>query len=77
MHAILLDICIAFAPMRLLPYVLLEVVDWLPVKYVIMDGWTRVVQARSDENESMMHRMRHIKKIRLIEGVYRSYKVRV
>jgi hypothetical protein len=69
-HPILLDICIAFAPMRLPPYVLLEICDWLPVKYEIID-WNSVI-GRSDMNESMMHRVRHIKKIRLIEGVQRS-----
>ena len=71
MHPILLDISIAFAPMRLPPYVLLEIFDWLPVKYEIV-GWRQVEYWRSDENESLMHRVRHIKKIRLIEGVQRS-----
>ena len=60
-HPIVLDICIAFAPLRLPPYVLLEVIDFLAVEY---DG--------SDENESMMHRVSHVKKINLIVGVQRS-----
>ena len=64
-HPIVLDVCIAFAPMRLPPYVLLEVIDFLPVEY---EG--------SDENESLMHRVRHGLKIRLIESVFHSYKVR-
>ena len=62
----MLDICIAFAPLRLPPYVLLEICDWLPVAY---DG--------SDGNESLMHVVSHVKKIRLIESVHRAYKVRV
>ena len=61
----LLDVIIAFAPLRLPPYVLLEVIDFLPVVY---DG--------SDENESLMHRVRHGLKIRLIESVHHSYQVR-
>ena len=62
----LLDICIAFAPLRLPPYVLLEICDWLPVYYY-----------GSDENESLMHLVSHVKKIRLIESVHRAYKVRM
>ena len=62
----MLDICIAFAPMRLPPYVLLEIYDWLPVAY-----------PASDENESLMHLVSHVKKIRLIESVHRAYKVRM
>ena len=50
--------------MQLPPYVLLEVIDFLPVEY---DG--------SEENESLVHRVRHFNKIRLIERVYHSYKV--
>ena len=57
----LLDICIAMAPLRLPPYVLLEIVDMLPAVY---EG--------ADENESLLHVVSHLKKIRLIEGVQRS-----
>ena len=59
-HPRLLDICVVLAPIRLPPYVLLEIVDWLPVVHI------------DDENESLAHRVSHVKKIRLIEGVQRS-----
>ena len=52
--------------MRLPPYVLLEIIDWLPVEY---EG--------CDENESLVHVVSHVKKIRLIESVHRAYKVRL
>ena len=56
----LLDVCIAFAPMRLPPYVLLEIVDWLPM------------YEDAEADQSFMQLCPHIKKIRLIEGVQRS-----
>jgi hypothetical protein len=64
-HPQLLDICMAFAPLHLPPYVVLEVFDWLPT-------WQRVDGI--DWNKSYMHLVSHIKKIRLIEGVQRSRK---
>jgi len=59
-HAYLLDICLAFAPLQLPTYVLLEIFDWLP---------THAQIAGIDYNESSMYRVSHIKKIRLIERV--------
>jgi len=53
----------AFAPLLLPPYVLLEVFDWLPTMSPV-DGL--------DANDSCMHLVSHIKKIRVIEGFQRS-----
>jgi len=67
-HPYLLDLCIVFAPVRLPPYVMLEIVDWLPTPNAI-EG--------IDFNESCMHRVSHINKIRLLvrfQGLYTAKK---
>jgi hypothetical protein len=64
-HANLLDVCVAFSPFELPPYVLLEIFDWLPTRHEVQGcNW----------NQSSMHHVSHIKKIRLLEGVQRSRK---
>jgi len=55
-HPYLLELCIVLASLRLPPYVMLEIVDWLPTPNAI-EG--------VDFNESCMHRVSHINKIRL------------
>jgi len=55
-HPYLLELCIVFAPLRLPPYVMLEIVDWLPTHVAIKDV---------DFNESCIHKVSHINKIRL------------
>jgi len=55
-HRYLLDLSIVFASLRLPPYVMLEIVDWLPTPNAI-DG--------VDFNKSCMQRVSHINKIRL------------
>jgi len=66
-HAYLLDICVALAPVRLPPYVLLEIFDWLPTpKPVKCDEY------ETDLNKSCMQSVPHISKINLIVGVQQS-----
>ena len=77
MHVYLLDVCVALAPLHLPPYVVLEVFDWLPTKepvsWEIVDDDDEVVDVlHADRNESCMHLVSHIKKIRLIEGVHHA-----
>ena len=67
-HPMLLDICLAFAPMRLPAYVLMWIIDWLPVDF----QWIEPDLHSYVTNQSHLHLVPQIKKIRLIEGVYRS-----
>jgi hypothetical protein len=56
MHPCLLELCMVFAPLRLPPYVMLEIVDWLPTPCAI-EG--------VDFNESCVYRVSHINKVGL------------
>jgi hypothetical protein len=84
-RALIKDICMAMAPLQLPPYVLLEIIDWLPVsmqdlvKYGFITGEFILPPAAGayiddiGANVSCMHFADHVRKIRLIEYVKRFH----
>jgi len=68
-HAYLLDVVVALAPLQLPVYVVLEIVDWLPTRRPLIFHHSVI-----GLNESCMHLVSRFKKVRLIEGVYHSHK---
>jgi hypothetical protein len=64
-HPYLLELCTVFAPLQLPPYVMLEIVDWLPTP-VAIEG--------VDFNESCVHRLSRFNKIRVFERFQEVYR---
>jgi hypothetical protein len=62
LHPRMLTLCITLAPLRLTPYVILWILDWIPP-----------MNFKHYDSRHRPYDINHLSKLRLIEGVTRSY----